>query len=127
MCIRDRSEQLEVGPAGEYAAGRVHHVLVRNVTIGEHNEVNPLSREQTLQVRLGHDLNAVRIERAGQLPGVTSSGDAGDLSCGGEGHHLDARVIAVDDVEVMKVAPSGPHDDNTSTIHGNSGPSAVAP
>src|SRR5664279_3852006 len=96
-------------------------MLVRDVAIGEHHEINPLSREQALQVRLGHDLDPIRIEWAGQLSRVTTAGDAGDLSCGREGHNFDSGVGAVDNVEVMEVAPSGPHDHNTNTIHGDSG------
>ena len=113
-----RPEQLEVGPAGECPAGGVHDVLVGHVAVGEDHEVDLLVGEQVLQLGLGHDLNAVRIERPGQLHGIAAPGDARNLSGRGKRHDLDARVVAVDDVEVMEVAPSGPHDHHTSAIHG---------
>ena len=97
-----------------------------HVAVGEHHQIDPLGREQILQLRLGHDLNAVGIERPRQLHRIASTRDAGNLSGSGERYNLDAGVVAIGGIEVVEVASSGSHDHDTCAIHG-SGPSAVAP
>jgi len=75
--------------------------------------------DHLLEVRLGHDRDAVRVQRPGQFGGIAAIGDAGDLgSGGGEGHDFVARVRSIDDIEVMEVATCRPHDHNTLAIHG---------
>ena len=67
--------------------------------------------DQVGELRLRADGNAAGVARAGQLGRVPTVVDAGDLG-GGERHHLDVGVVAVHDVEVMEVAPTGAHDDD---------------
>ena len=114
-----RAEKLEVGPAGHRPAGRMHDQLVADIAVGEHDQIGLLLGDHLLEVRLGHDRDAVRVERSGQLGGIAAIGDAGDLGGGsGEGHDFVARVRSIDDIEVMEVATCRPHDHNTLAIHG---------
>jgi hypothetical protein len=51
---------------------------------------------QRLQLAFVEDGDAIRVARPGQFRRIAAPGDAGDLRRG-EGHHLDRRVVAVDD------------------------------
>ena len=64
----------------------------------------------------GPDGDAVGIARARQRRGVAAVVDAGYLGRR-EGHHSDLGVVAVDHVEVVKVATCRTHDDHTSLAH----------
>jgi hypothetical protein len=96
----------------------VHHVLVRDVRVGEHDLVDPLAAGEVGQRLLGDDRDAVGVTRSGERRRVHAVRDAGDLR-GGEGDDARLGVITVDDVEVMEVAPAGAHHDQPA--HGGAG------
>ena len=117
----DGPQEHEVGPAGERPTGLVHHVLVGDVAVGEDDAVDRLAGEDLLEVVLGDDGDPGRVEGPGELGRVAPVGDAGDLG-GREGDDLHGGVVAIDDVEVMEVAPGGPHDHDLRAVHGSSAP-----
>jgi len=83
-----------------------YHVLVGDVGIGEDDEVYLVLDDQLLEVVFGEDWDAVGILRSGELRRVLPARDVGDLSSG-ESDHLVRGVVAVQDVEVVKVPPGG--------------------
>ncbi len=121
----DGSEQHEVGPAGERPAGLVHDELVGDVAVGEDDAVDLLAREDLLELLLGDDRDPLGVERAGQLRRVAPILDAGDLRRR-DGDDLHRGVVAIDDVEVVEVAPGGPHDHDLQAVHGSSVLQAIA-
>ena len=89
----------------------MHHRLVADVAVGKHHLIDVELGDQAVQVALGVDRNAGRVERAGQLRRIEPPLDVGYLG-GGESHHLKAGVIAEDDVEVVEIAPRRAHDEH---------------
>src|SRR6185295_1653992 len=83
---------------------------------------------------LGDDRNALRVAAAGQRRRVAAIVDSGDLRRRGEGHDLVFGAAFEEHVEVVKIAPSGAHDDDSSwlthsrhtsfkgLVHGTAGP-----
>ena len=108
---RARPEQAEVRARGEHERGLVHHRLVREVRVGEHDLVDLFAADQLRQLLLGPDRNAVRVQRPGERGRVEAVGDPGDLGRR-EGDDADIGVLAEGEVEVVEVAPSGTHDDD---------------
>jgi len=113
----DGTEEHEVRAARQHTAGLVHHELVGHVAVGEDDPVDLLAGEDLLQLGLRDDVDAVRVERPGELRRVPTVIDPGNLG-GREGDNLDAGVVAVDDVEVVEVAPGGAHDHDLCAVHG---------
>lgn len=59
-----RAEKLEIGAGGEHAAREVHHVLVRDVAVGEDHAVHALVAHETLEILFSHDRDTLaRRER----------------------------------------------------------------
>ena len=58
----------EVGAAGEHERGLVHEVGVRDVGVREDDLVDASSRDQSRQLGLGPDGDAVRVARARRAP-----------------------------------------------------------
>jgi hypothetical protein len=111
-------EQFEIGAAGERPTGGVHDVLVGDVAVGEDDQIGVLVGDHALQLGLGKDRDAGRIELAGELGRVVAAGDARDLGRRSEGHDLVVGIVTVSRVEVVEVAPCGSHDDDASSCHG---------
>jgi len=95
----------------------VHHELVGHVAVGENDPVDLLAGEDSLELGLRHDVDAVGVERPGERRRVAPVIDPGDLG-GRERDDLDAWVVSIDDVEVVEVAPRRAHDDNLRAVHG---------
>lgn len=87
-----------------------------DVAVGEDDRLRPLVTDEPLELRLGHDRDALRIEGPRQLGRIGAAGDARDLRRR-EGHHVARGIVAVDDVEVMEVPPRGTHDHDSRAIH----------
>ncbi len=111
------SQQHEVRATCQHAAGLVHHELVGDVAVGEYDPVDLLAREDAFEIGLRDDVDAVRVEGPGELRRVAPVIDPGDLG-GRERDDLDRWVVAIDDVEVVEVAPGGAHDDYLRAVHG---------
>ena len=110
------SEQPEVGPRCEDLRGLVHHVFVGHIAVGEHHPFHVVLGDKLVQVRFGVDRYALRIKltrKDGWIGLVLYAGDLG----GGESDHLIGRVVPEEDVEVVKVAPRGAHDNDPGLFH----------
>ncbi len=119
--VRTGPRRTKLAPPASARLRLVHDVLVGHVAVGEDDPVDLLGREDPVELVLRDDRDARRVERTGELRRVATPGDAGDLGRR-EGDDLDARVVAVDDVEVVEVAPGGPHDHDLRAVHGSSAP-----
>ncbi len=111
----DRADA-EVRPPTDHPAGDLHHVEVRHVGVGEPHLVDRLVAHDRLELALGADRHAVRVQPAGQLGGVRAPVDVGDLG-GRERHHPDPVVAAEQRVEVVEVPSRRPHDDDFPALH----------
>ncbi len=87
----------------------MHHLLMREVAIGEDDLVDPPVAAERLEPGLVEDRNAVGIERSGERRRIAAADDARDLG-GGERHHLRAGIAAIDDIEVVEIAPRRAED-----------------
>ena len=86
-----------------------------HVTVGERHLVDVVRRDELGQPGGIDDRDAVRVTRACEHGRVATSRDIRDLACR-ESHHLDARIVAVDGVEVVKIAPRRAHDDDPARL-----------
>jgi len=73
--------------------------------------VNDFVTAQGLEFLFIDDGNAIRVVSAGERGRVAPIGNLRDLRSR-ESDHMTARVIPVHHIEVVKVAPGSPHDDN---------------
>jgi hypothetical protein len=87
-----------------------------HVAVGEDHVMDALPAAEGVDIGLVHDRDALRIEPPGEGRGVPPPADARDLG-GGEGDDLDGRIVPVDDVEVVKVAPGRPQDHDPPARH----------
>ena len=117
-----RAEQREIGAAGERARGGMHDVLVRHVAVGEHHLVDRLGAADALELAFVGDRDAGGIERPGERGGIAPAGNARNLRRR-EGDDIRPRVVAIDHVEIVKVAAGRAHDDDAPA--GAAPPAAV--
>ena len=82
-----QAHQGEIRARRQHRRGAVHNVFVRHVAIGEDDLFDLLVADQTFQFFFFIDGDAFRVQRSGQLGGITPPADAGDL-CRGEGDDL---------------------------------------
>ena len=115
-----RAEQGEVRARGEDGRRLVHHLAMRDVGVGEDDLVHAPAGDERRELVLRTDRDPVRIAGSGQRRRVYAIGDARDLRRG-EREHLDVRIVAVHDVEVVKVAPAGTHHDHAAHHHSSYG------
>ena len=106
-------EQHEVGAGRHHDRGLVHHVLVLDVGVAEHDVVDVELPDQAHQLGLVVDLDAVRVVRTRERRRVAPVVDERDLG-GGERDDVRAGVLAKHGVEVVEVAAGGSHDQYTS-------------
>jgi hypothetical protein len=108
----------------------VHHVLVREVRVGEHHLGDVVLGDQPLELGLGADRDAARVARAGQRGREDAVVDAGDLRCG-ERHHAAGRIVPVDGREHVEVPTAGTHDHDVAhrvlLVEGARPPTRAAP
>src|SRR5262249_5518589 len=84
--------------------------------IREHNRVDLVGFDQTLQILLVEDRNACRIQLSGKLRGIAPVGDPRDLR-GRKSDHVVLRIATKDDVEVMKISASRTENENLFGFH----------
>ncbi len=119
---RARPEEAEIGAQRDDARRLLHHVLVRNVGIGEDGFVDLLLGEELFQAGLRDDGDPLRIELSRQVRRVAAPGDVGNLRRR-ECRHAHARIVAKDAIEVVEIPPRGAHDDDAPFLH--DGPSLL--
>ena len=111
-----RRDQLVRRAGRERARADVHDVFVRDVGVGEDDDVDLVFADELLQRRLRQDRNSFRIQRPRQLGGVAAVVDVRDLRRG-ERDDLVGRTVPVDEVEVVEVAAGCPCDQDSSPGH----------
>jgi len=94
----------------------VHQCFVGDIAVGKDHLINPLASDQLGQHLLRKYGNAAWVESAGQGGRIAPVADARDLG-GGEGDHPGGRIILEDAVEVVKIPPGGPHDEDPGLLH----------
>jgi hypothetical protein len=94
----------------------MHHLLVRHIAVGEDDFVDVFPLDQVLDLGLGQDGDAIRVERTGQLGRIAAPGDVGDLRRG-EGHHLAGRIAPEHPVEVVEVPTGSAQDHHPPARH----------
>ena len=111
-----RREEAEARAGGERERADVHHVLVRHVRVREDDLVDLVLADQVAQLGLGLDRDPVRIELTREERGIDATRDVRDLRRG-ERDDLVFLAPAVDDVEVVEVAPGRTRDQNPLSPH----------
>ena len=94
----------------------MHDVLVRDVGIRKDDLFGFVPGDHCLELVLGDDRDAVRIELAGERGRVDAALDVGNLRRG-EGDHLVVLAAAIDEVEVVEVAARCACDHDPSPHH----------
>ena len=89
----------------------MHHGLVLEIRVSEDDLVDVVLVDELRQLLLGPDRDPVRVQRAGERGRIDAVVDAGDLRRR-EGDDVGVRIVAEGDVEVVKVASAGSHDDD---------------
>ena len=105
------AEQDERGARGLDLAGLVHDVLVGHVAVGEIDLGHVEFADERVELFLGVDGDAVRIELSGQDGRILAAFDVGNLG-GREGHDLEVRVVPEVGVEIVEIPARGAHDDD---------------
>ncbi len=113
---RPRTKETKVATEGTGPRCGVHHVLVRDVRVGEDDLVDLVLGDDRSELGLGADGNALGVVRTGELGGIGPEIDAGDLR-GRESHDPIRRIITKGYVEVVEVAASSSHDDGFLRLH----------
>ena len=109
------AKQHKIGAHGHGTHARAHDMLVGHIAVGKDSQVGARLAQHALEVGLGFNGNAFRVERAGERGGVAPPINIGDL-CGRKGHHLIISVVAKEDIEIVKVAPGGAHNHNLAGL-----------
>lgn len=94
----------------------MHDVVVRNVAVGEHHFVDGFRADQGDELGFGIDGDAFGVQFPCKLRGISPAFDVGYLRRR-EAVHLDGRVFAVADVEIVEIPPRGSHDEYTFSGH----------
>src|SRR4029078_1715499 len=91
----------------------MHHMLMGDVAVSEHDFIDGMSAAQSLELRLFEDRDAARVKPPGKGRRIAATIDIGHLSCR-ESDDLNRRIVAVDDIEIVEVPSGGSHDDDAS-------------
>jgi hypothetical protein len=110
---RIRSQQHEVGARRQRPAGRVHHVLVRDVGVCEDDVGDVQPANELGHLGLEVDRDPVRVTRSRKHGRVDAVVDERNLRRR-EPHDLGAGIVAIDHVEVVEVATRGSHDEDAA-------------
>jgi len=110
------AHQLERGSRRHHARGHVHHVLVRDVRVGEDHFVDLLVANDLLHPRLVLYRDPFRVTAARHARRHLAPGNVRDLR-GREGNDAVGRVVAQRDEVVVKVAPGGAQDQHALLAH----------
>ena len=105
------SEQDEGGSGGLDLAGLVHDVFVGYVAVGEIDLGHVELADEGVELLLGINGDAVRIELAGQDGRILAALNVGNLGCR-KRDHLEIRVVPEVGVEIVEIPSGGAHDDD---------------
>ncbi len=103
-CLERRAGLLHIAPA-------FINIVTRYVTVREYDLINFVLFDETFEVGLRLDGNAVRVAFACKHRRVNPVLDVGNLRCR-ESRHADVIAAAIRGVEDMKILAGGTHDNN---------------
>jgi hypothetical protein len=119
VCLGPGEHEVRAGRLHD--GGKVHHLLVGDVAIGEDAVAHVERADQLGQLCLGVDGDALGIELARQSGRVPAAVDVGDLGRG-ERHHATGGLVAIHPVEVVEITAGGADDDHIFPLHARSSP-----
>jgi hypothetical protein len=97
----------------------MHDVLVRHVAVREDDFIDNAGTAKLVEFGLVDNRYAIRIEPASELGRISPPRDSGYLSrC--KSDNLAPRIIAIDDVEVVKIATRSAEDYDPPSRRGRS-------
>ena len=85
---------------------------MRYIGVREDHLVDLVLFDQRLQLILWIDLDAIGVKLAGQLWRILAPIDIGNLRCR-ERDHVVTRIIAEVGIEIVKIAPSRTHNNDS--------------
>jgi hypothetical protein len=94
----------------------VHHHFVRDIAVSKNDLVDAFILNQLHQVAFGIDRDPLRVTGTRQLRGIEPALDIWNLG-GCKCHDFILRIVAEEDIEIMKIAPGGAHDEGTDGGH----------
>jgi hypothetical protein len=94
----------------------MHNFHMGEVTVSEDHLLDSLAPDNVGKVFFCKDRNPIGVQWPGEFRGKEAIFDSGNLS-GCEGHHLCCGIIAVRDLEIMKIPSRRTHDDNSGSLH----------
>ena len=119
------AEQHVGGSGGHRTGAEMHHVLVRDIAVGEHDYVHAVLCDQRFHLALGVDRDAIRVALSRENGRITPPLDVRDLRRR-EGYDLVVLIAAKEGVEVVKVTSGRAKNENalghqTSVQSGSAG------
>ena len=73
------AQQPEIGASGDGARGQVHQRRIGDVAVGKDHHIHQFVADDLFHLVFFEDGNAIGIEIARQLRGITAAGDVGNL------------------------------------------------
>jgi hypothetical protein len=89
----------------------MHQVLMRNVAIGEHNNVDGEVFDQAFEIFLVEYRNPLRIQASREDSRVAPSRDVRDLSSG-KSNHLVIEVLPKENIKIVEVSARSSENEN---------------
>ena len=100
------TEEPEIRASRDAARGKMHHRGMGYIAIGKHNHVDAFALDHFFQIVFFHDGNPVGISAPSENRWITAASNVGNLRCS-ERDHMKLRMIAENDIEVMKISACG--------------------
>jgi len=91
----------------------VHDNLMRHITVRKYHLVHLVFPNQVLQFAFRVNRNSFRVQRSSKLSRIAATFNVGNL-CRRKCHNFVILVVTEENIEVVKVAPSGAHDESTN-------------
>jgi hypothetical protein len=91
----------------------MHDLFVPDVAVGEDDLIDLVRPAQAFELGLLEDRDSAGIIATGERGRIAPAGNAGNLRRR-EGDHLACRVVAIDDIEIMKIPSRSPDDDDAA-------------
>jgi hypothetical protein len=113
------SQQPEVGARRSYTRSEMHQILVRDVAVGKHSDVDRELGNELLQILLFKNRYAIGIQAPRERRRINPARNVGNL-CGCERSYPVVKVVAEENVEVVEVSArsakqkDGFHEDLTA-------------
>ena len=104
-------DHYEVGSRGIDHGPLVHHFRVADIAVGKGNQVDLVFSDQIDNIRFRMDGDPIGIKATSKIRGITPVFDIGDLGRS-KGNNIVSYVVSEINIEIVKVASGGSHDDH---------------